>query len=108
MRKNPEAVARGRLRSNEYSAAKTRLAEEQARRIAQLRRRDERSLIPADEVRRVLVATGQSLRQRLLSIEQRLRASHPNLDKAVYQFLHEAHTDALQMLSQDVLKLGDE
>jgi phage terminase Nu1 subunit (DNA packaging protein) len=107
-KKNPEAVARGRLRSDAYSNAKTALAVEQAPRIEQLRQREARELIEASEVRRFLVDFGASLRTRLVSIEKRLRAAHPGLDPTVYAFVREANEDALTLLSQEVLRMGGE
>jgi phage terminase Nu1 subunit (DNA packaging protein) len=100
-----EQQAKGRLRAPGYADARTILAQEQARRIEQIRLAAERELIPAHEVRSAFVAIGEALRMPLLSIEKRLRAAHPDLDAAVYEFVRDANEDALRLLSGDVARL---
>jgi phage terminase Nu1 subunit (DNA packaging protein) len=103
-----ERQLRGNSERNEYADARTLLALEQTRRIAQLRKRDEGELIPADEVRRLLVNAASAFRARLLGIAQRLRSQYPSLDKGVYEFLAREHADALKLTEADSLKADDE
>jgi hypothetical protein len=99
-----EQAARGRLRTPDYSDARTLLAKEQTKRIKQIRLEAERKLIPADEVHRFLVGMGQGLNVRMRGIEKRLRAAYPGLEPEVYEFVRKAHEDALGLVSDDVLK----
>src|SRR5437773_1598600 len=101
MAKDAQQSARGKLRAApEYADARTALAQEQAKRIKQIRLKAERELIPADEVHRFLVSAGAGFNVRLRSIEKRLRASYPGLDAEVYSFVKDAHEDALGLLSE--------
>lgn len=106
-KKDPEQAARGRLRTPEYSDARTALAMEQAERVRQIRLAAERELIPADEVHRFLVGMGQSLNVYQRGIEKRFKAAYPGLPEEQYEWLRKAHEDALGLLSDDVLKKGE-
>jgi hypothetical protein len=70
---------------------------EARRRLADLEYRERsRELIPAEQVERFFVATGQALRSQILLLSQTVRSRHPNIDPAIVATLEELHRDALQ------------
>jgi phage terminase Nu1 subunit (DNA packaging protein) len=99
-----KARKRGILSSDAYAGARTELALEQAERVRQIRLEAEGKLVDAAEVRRFLVQMGQAHNVRLRSIEKRLRARFPRVDREVVEFLRDAHEDALSILAADVMK----
>jgi hypothetical protein len=88
--------------------ARTKLVEEQTKRVRVIRRKVEADLLPAAEVRQLLVSLDTSQAAHLRTIERRFRAAHPNLPPEAHDFLRAEIDDAMKMMSADVLAMQDD
>ena len=69
------------------------------------RRRD---LVPMTEARRLLVGGGTATRMRLEYVERAFRARHPALPEAAYRTVGDLLREALELIHDDILRVGEE
>ena len=70
-------------------------------------RKRERKTIDLAEAERLLAGAGVATRTRLEHADRQLRAAFPNLDEAVFATLRRLHGEALALVSEDVLRIGE-
>ena len=73
---------------------------------ADLRRR-ERKTVDVAEAERLLVGAGVATRTRLEHADRQLRAEFPSLDERVFAALRRLHVEALALVSEDILRVGE-
>ena len=102
----PNPRAKQKSSNNAYADARTELAKAQTRRYRQIERIAARELLEVGEVRRLVVDSGAAVRERLLATEKQGRARFPGVPQEVFDWLAEAHREALGLISADILKGG--
>jgi len=100
----------GQLRamaSNNMSPERERLLVARRRLLETELRRRTRQTIAVDEAERILVGAGVAARTRLAHADRQLRAEFPNLDEKVFAALRRLHNEAMALVADEILKIGE-